>query len=114
MKTFQNTQSVVPDDFLPASIRDMRAISEKIITSTSRGIVEQISELRDFAEHERYREKNEVDDYLLHSADTDSVCLRIKDLFKVNDCIVAAKEYLNLFSTDMKALHDFHVKAALT
>jgi hypothetical protein len=98
-------------DYLPASPSRTHALISRIVSSSTSTLVEQIAELRDYAECERYRKKSEVDDYLLNSPQTTRVCQHIETLFKQGDLAQAARHYLALLKEDLGRLHDIHIQA---
>ncbi len=102
---------VLVEDYLPDDIQNLRLVVEKVFVQAPLSLIAQVAELRDYAENERYDEKEEVDDYLKTSPRVTEACREIQILYDEPDLVVAVSKYLELFKADMARLHHFHANA---
>jgi AcrR family transcriptional regulator len=100
--------------YLPATPVEMNDVATRLLALSGEDIAISISELRDFAERERYRLKDELDEYLLKAPETSAKRQEIENIFEGEDLIDSAAAYLDSYLIDMRALHAVHVDAAIT
>jgi len=102
-----------PSEFFPATVEQQASVIRNAVSDLSDEDIAWISENRDFAEAERYREKDEVDEALVSSSLVTHERANIEDLFRAHDAVRAVKLYLLEFKQHMAVLHGLFAGAVV-